>query len=130
MKWLLRNLTFDGRITRLTFWLSVAISWLLLFLTVAVVSHLFGSKMNEDGFARIEDVSTIGQVFSGILVLLVSWFSVCLEVRRWHDRGKSGWWFWIGFIPVIGGIWTLIECGFRRGTEGPNRYGEDPNSVR
>jgi uncharacterized membrane protein YhaH (DUF805 family) len=128
MHWLLRNLTFDGRITRITFWMSIAITWLMLFFTVVLISTLFGSKMNEDGLARIEDVSIIGQVIAGILVMLVTWFSICLEVRRWHDRGKSGWWFWIGFIPVIGGIWTLIECGFRRGTHGPNRYGEDPKS--
>jgi len=23
-------------------------------------------------------------------------------------------------------IWALVECGFLKGTEGPNQYGEDP----
>ena len=27
---------------------------------------------------------------------------------------------------VIGGLWYLIECGFLRGTPGPNTYGPDP----
>jgi uncharacterized membrane protein YhaH (DUF805 family) len=30
------------------------------------------------------------------------------------------------FVPVIGGLWYLIECGFLRGTPGPNAYGPDP----
>jgi uncharacterized membrane protein YhaH (DUF805 family) len=30
------------------------------------------------------------------------------------------------FVPIIGAIWLLVECGFLRGTEGPNNYGPDP----
>jgi uncharacterized membrane protein YhaH (DUF805 family) len=29
-------------------------------------------------------------------------------------------------VPIIGPIWALVECGFLRGTEGPNAYGPDP----
>jgi uncharacterized membrane protein YhaH (DUF805 family) len=29
-------------------------------------------------------------------------------------------------VPLIGFVWTFIECGLLRGTVGPNRYGEDP----
>jgi uncharacterized membrane protein YhaH (DUF805 family) len=44
----------------------------------------------------------------------------------WHDRNKSGWWVLIAFVPVIGGLWYLIECGFLPGTTGANNYGADP----
>ncbi len=47
-------------------------------------------------------------------------------MKRYHDRNKSGWWVLIVFVPVIGGLWYLIECGFLRGTPGPNNYGPDP----
>jgi len=47
-----------------------------------------------------------------------------IQIRRWHDRDKSGWWVFIGFIPIIGPLWTLIELGFLPGTPGPNHYGE------
>jgi uncharacterized membrane protein YhaH (DUF805 family) len=30
------------------------------------------------------------------------------------------------FLPVIGALWYLIECGFLRGTDGNNDYGPDP----
>ena len=35
----------------------------------------------------------------------------------------NGWWVLIGLIPIIGGIWLLIELGFLKGTDGPNRFG-------
>ena len=37
-----------------------------------------------------------------------------------------GWWVLIAFVPVIGGLWYLIECGFLPGTVGANNYGADP----
>ena len=46
--------------------------------------------------------------------------------KRYHDRNKSGWWILIVFVPVIGAIWYFVECGFLRGTRGPNPYGPDP----
>jgi uncharacterized membrane protein YhaH (DUF805 family) len=27
---------------------------------------------------------------------------------------------------VIGWLWALVDNGFLRGTDGPNRYGDDP----
>jgi uncharacterized membrane protein YhaH (DUF805 family) len=53
------------------------------------------------------------------------WISVAVQVKRWHDRDKSGWWFLMNFVPIIGWLWVLIECGFLRGTPGPNRFGEE-----
>jgi uncharacterized membrane protein YhaH (DUF805 family) len=35
----------------------------------------------------------------------------------------------IALVPVIGGLWYLIECGFLKGTTGPNNYGPDPLSA-
>ncbi|MEH7469958.1 DUF805 domain-containing protein, partial [Priestia megaterium] len=34
--------------------------------------------------------------------------SLAVTVRRLHDIGRSGWWYLINFVPVIGGIWLLI----------------------
>jgi hypothetical protein len=42
-----------------------------------------------------------------IIYVLVAIGTVSLAVRRLHDSGKSGFWWLIGFIPVIGTI-TLI----------------------
>lgn len=29
-------------------------------------------------------------------------------VRRLHDAGLSGWWFFIQFVPIVGGVWLLV----------------------
>ena len=41
----------------------------------------------------------------GLAVLLPNLSSL---VRRLHDTGKSGFWFFIGWLPIIGPIWLLV----------------------
>ena len=48
----------------------------------------------------------------------------CLVIRRFHDLDKSGWWYLlvftiVGVIPVI--YWLCCK-----GTDGSNRFGDDP----
>jgi uncharacterized membrane protein YhaH (DUF805 family) len=51
--------------------------------------------------------------------------SLAVTVRRLHDIDKSGFWYFINFVPLIGGIWLLIlTC--MEGTGGENSYGPDP----
>ncbi len=50
-----------------------------------------------------------------------------MTVKRYHDRGKSAWWYLIQFIPIIGGIWALVELGFCSGDDGDNEYGDGPD---
>jgi uncharacterized membrane protein YhaH (DUF805 family) len=68
----------------------------------------------------------------GIPFLLLALYSLAVFlpnlaviVRRLHDQDKSGWWFFIGFVPIIGGIWLLVLY-LTDGTPGPNQYGPDP----
>jgi uncharacterized membrane protein YhaH (DUF805 family) len=62
--------------------------------------------------------------------LLIPWYlgalyvAICIDGKRWHDRGRSAWWVALYVIPLVGPIWMLVELGFLRGTPGPNRYGE------
>jgi len=46
--------------------------------------------------------------------------------KRLHDTNTSGWAFFICILPGIGQVYTLIQCGLRRGTKGKNRYGAPP----
>lgn len=59
------------------------------------------------------------------LSLLLVIPSLAVTVRRLHDIGKSGWWYLIGLIPLLGGLFLLIWF-LRRGDAGPNAYGPDP----
>ncbi len=103
--------SFKGRINRKPFWMFA--------LVVMIGSFII----------PIIDTAIMGQyagVGSLIFLLIILWPSLALQVKRWHDRDKPGWWVLINFIPVIGGIWALVETGFLTGTEGSNRFGDNP----
>ena len=104
-------LSFDGRINRAKFWIGIAAMWVVLTFIVIV--------------AAAADSSILWTIFF-LLSLLVIWPSLAISIKRWHDRGKSGWWILIGLVPFIGGLWALIETGFLPGTPGTNEYGPDP----
>lgn len=103
--------SFDGRINRGKYWLGIAgiyvVSWLLAILAVAVNSAAIWFVV-------------------AVVILAMIWPGLAVSIKRWHDRGKSGWWILIGLIPLIGFWWVLIECGFIEGTVGDNEYGPNP----
>lgn len=121
------NLLFglNGRIGRASWWLAQ-------FIAVPVVYLLgFGLLM---GTGSIDDPEAMasGPVVLGIIapVFIGAWINVASSVKRYHDRGKSGAWFLIVFIPFIGSIWQLVECGFCIGDDRDNRFGPPPGSGR
>ena len=93
--------SFQGRINRFPFWIVtiVLLGWGISF---QQIMGPFGP----------EHPMTLG---SGLIVLLnfviVVWIGLAVQIKRWHDRDKSGWWVLINLIPVIGPIWALVECG-------------------
>jgi uncharacterized membrane protein YhaH (DUF805 family) len=117
--------SFQGRINRAKFWLVhvgiVVVEAIVLSLmggTAAIISGDYEQVMIVSG-------GVTGAVWS-IVGVLAFWISLAAGVKRWHDRNKSGWWMLIILVPVIGSLWYLIECGFPKGTTGPNTYGPDP----
>jgi len=57
------------------------------------------------------------------ILAFIAWLGLVSNIRRYHDRNKSGWWLLFGFIPLIGALWQIIELGFLSGTRGDNDYG-------
>ena len=50
---------------------------------------------------------------------------VCVTVRRLHDLDRTGWRWLLSFVPFVNlYIWCMLV--FEPGTDGSNRYGEDP----
>jgi len=109
----------DGRIARKTYWLGVLVYYLAAAAGLVVVAILSSLGLPGVILAVLAIAVLIGMV----------WASVGVTVKRWHDRDKSGWWIFIGLIPLIGPIWSLVEPGFLRGTPGPNRFGAEPVDV-
>jgi uncharacterized membrane protein YhaH (DUF805 family) len=115
---------FRGRITRAKFWLvALAIFVVELILFAALVGN---AAMRANPQAALAAIGPVAGIVFLIFAVVVTWISLAVAVKRYHDRDKSGWWLLIIFVPVIGGLWYLIECGFLRGSEGHNNYGPDP----
>ncbi|MDO4224086.1 MAG: DUF805 domain-containing protein [Acinetobacter sp.] len=74
----------------------------------------------------------IGEIICFIILLAIFLPAISLEVRRLHDINKSGWfalYHFLTLIPVIGewlSIIITITLGCISGTQGANRFGEDP----
>jgi len=116
--------TFTGRIPRRIYWLwgiGVGVVGAIL---IGIIGAIFSTPPDQAGGQG--GISAIGGLLALIVYIPLVWFSLALQVKRWHDRGKSGWWVLINLIPFVGGIWSFVECGCLRGTVGPNQFGADP----
>jgi len=105
--------SFKGRVPRKIYWLYGVLGMLLFSMMVTVLLAIAGVQ------ERSAEV---------VANLLIVWPAAAITVKRWHDRDKSGWWLLINLVPIVGVIWSLIENGFLRGTEGTNRFGPDLTS--
>lgn len=149
MRWVQVLTEFRGRLRRRDFWLGL----ILLLLIEIALSFAFAGIMRPTGATELERVA----LWLALAILL--WGSAALIVKRLHDRDKSALWyplfglgpvlcyqlgviyssnisnvlspaqqgFWL--LGVILWIWALVELGFLKGTQGPNRYGPDPRSA-
>ena len=58
-------------------------------------------------------------------MIIMFLFHTIVVVRRLHDLDKSGWWIWLFLVPLFN-IYLGALLFFKKGTEGPNRFGMDP----
>jgi len=109
-----KALTVEGRACRSEFWYSALFMFLAsLFVQVALGVPLLGIAVG----------------FIGSLVLLALVIpGITVGVRRLHDIDRSGWWLLLHFVPLFGAL-ILLYWAVQPGTQGQNRYGEDPLST-
>ena len=88
-------------------------------------------------FTLFHFLALIASLFLGVLIgiefpifyiayLLASFIpSLAVLVRRLHDTNKSGWWFLVSFIPLVG---TIVLIVFLATDSDPNenQYGLNP----
>lgn len=116
--------SFDGRINRAKYWrIKVGLFFANFFYHIWVAIQFGHSGLHRPPTATGEWILLVGVV---VVTFVTLWVSIATDVRRFHDRDKSGWWVFIVFVPVVGAVWLLVECGFLEGTRGPNRFGPDP----
>jgi len=70
----------------------------------------------------ITNRSSVAGTILDIVVGIPLWLAgLSLTVRRLHDANHTGWWWWIGLVPIVGWI-VLLVFYLLPGTPGPNRY--------
>ena len=104
---------FDGRARRTEYWMFTLVS--------IIISFLLGLIEGLLGIAPELDFNILSSIYS--LVIFIPGLAV--SVRRLHDIGRSGWWFLIIFIPIIGFLILLVFAAMDS-EPGPNQYGPNP----
>jgi uncharacterized membrane protein YhaH (DUF805 family) len=118
MQWYLDVLkkyaVFGGRAQRKEYWFFVLFN-IIFSLVLSMVDGLTGTFNAESGYGLLSGLYTLAVAIPGIAV----------SVRRLHDTGRTGWWFFILLIPVIGAIIFLVFMCFD-GDENDNEHGPNP----
>ena len=122
MEWYLKVVrdnyaNFDGRARRQEYWMFYLFNMIFTFLLY--IPLIAGAAMES------EALMMAGGLLLMLYILAIIIPSIAVSVRRLHDQDKSGSWYFVAFIPFIGGIWLLILMA-TEGTHGPNQYGPDP----
>ena len=119
MNWYLEALkkyaVFSGRARRKEYWYFVLFN-ILISIVFTVIDGMTGTPLANIG------------LLSGIYGLAVLIPSLAVSVRRLHDTDRSGWWYLILLIPLIGVIVILVFT-VQDSKVGENQYGSNPKDA-
>ncbi len=118
-------LSSKGRYNRSQWWITqIAIGSIF---TAAM--YLLAGTIDIDA---LEQQTLSGSAIASLLVIfgILAWVNVAASIKRYHDRNKSGWWFLIFLVPVVGPLWQLVELGFFTGDDDDNGYDPDGQIPR
>ena len=125
-----RYADFQGRSRRKEYWMF-ALGIFLVYIVLgalAVAAGAFSMGTVDGQTASFSPLMWVVVALFTILILGILVPSIAVQVRRFHDQDKSGWFCLIGLIPYIGGIVVFVFMCLE-GTKGPNRFGPDPKDA-
>lgn len=127
---------FKGRSSRGDFWYAGLMNGIIMLLFYVIVLPPLISMLdaviigNGNSGTPLQIVSLLVGGISYIVWLFASLIpSLALSVRRLHDIGKSGWWYFISCVPIVGVIILLVYMS-TKGNDTTNEYGENPLSSK
>ncbi len=109
---LVRYAQFSGRASRSEFW------WFQLFVVIVLIpSNVLGFIASYTGSSTLALISTgVGAlVWLAIIVPMIA-----VTVRRLHDTDRSGWWYLLMLVPIVGLV--VLVFLLLPGTPGNNRF--------
>lgn len=138
MNWLFLFNSFHGRIGRQTFWMAFVV-----LLVAEFICHELAERLQGDRLAAIVDLAFTYPEFAVTLKrardrdmpiwVLIAFFSANAFLDLLMVLGLAGTdehpsmtSLAIAIPFTVVGLALLVELGFRKGTEGPNRHGPDP----
>ena len=120
-KCLQKYATFSGRSRRSEYW-YFKLLYYLIFIIIAISIVFF--FIDEDENELIKIMNTVYLIYS--LLFLIP--NISVTVRRIHDTGRSGYFFFMYFIPIIGPFFILYYC-ICDSQEQTNEYGPSPKYI-
>ena len=94
--------TFGGRSRRSEYWYAALFNYLVVILCYIL---LIVSAATESEPLTV--IAAGGMILYALAILLPN---LAITVRRLHDIGRSGWWYFISWIPYAGNIVLLVFC--------------------
>lgn len=99
---IIKYLVFRGRAGRPEYWywvLAISVAFVMAWIIEGLI---LAPMLGFETFAP-----EAGQPLSLLLSLATIAPSLAVAVRRLHDIGRSGWWIFVQFFPVIGSLVLL-----------------------
>ncbi len=139
-----RYFDFSGRSRRMEYWMFTLLNMVVIAVLVFLTFALTGEARDDSITSADGSLSPFALATSGVGILIPVWFliavipGIAVAVRRFHDRGMSGWWYLgfvvISFIPLLGFLGSIAFIVFMvlPGDPGSNRFGpnpKDPSNV-
>lgn len=115
---------FQGRATRNEFWWFYLVNILIVFGLMFLAGILLALLFDSGGMASVAMIPYGLLVLYGLAIFIPT---LAVIVRRLHDVGKSGWFYLISIIPLIGAI-ILIVFLAQPSEPNANKWGPVPGS--
>ena len=108
--------SFNGRASRSEYWWWILAQFIMVIPLSFLDGMVFGWEYSDPTW------------FSNIFILAMILPNISVLVRRLHDTGRSGWWYFIALVPCVGYI-ILLVFTIMDGEPHPNAYGEVPTNI-
>lgn len=108
----------QGRVNRAKYFVNILLILIVTYLVVVICSPIFESSTYGSS-------NDSGKGIFGLIVMIGHMTLIAFQiVKRFHDLGKPGSYYWLLWLPLINIYWTFALL-FMKGVEGPNEYGDD-----
>ena len=121
---------FTGRLGRLEYLIGnlIALVPLMILVTLNDIAKLVVYQSIATGSTNFGILHQILILIVWIFIIFFIIIKMSLDMRRFHDLGYTGWLAILIFVPVIGGIYTIILLIFP-GKTFKNKYGKQPVGI-